>query len=266
MKKIFMITLATMLIFSSFCSSTYALESGVESFSIDAIQANQKHSYILVNITVPEVQENCNLLVGFFTNGSLTRLTPVDISESRTFTSMKINVYKLVKDPEGNYQADQTPDEIKIFTWDKNSLAPKALCDNVLTPEVIKAANKEVVDSLNIVPQATLYVRENCLDPEEDYINGEADSWDTHLFEIMDYIDFCARQCVLNAENHLITSLYAREQYKDELSEMRKLFNNAPSKQKSKLYDLVNPTVLPETYYNALANAMKFLDFTLTEI
>lgn len=265
MKKIFALVFATVLLFVN-SVDVFALGSGVSSFSITPIEADQKYKYIKINITAPKKQTNSKLLVGFYVNGTLTKLTPLDVSSQTSFKNKTIDTAVLVKSSSGNYYKDLTPDEIKIFTWNKNNLAPKTLCDNVLTPQVIKKANAEVVESLKLVPEATMFIRENHLTWEEDYLDGFADTWDTHLFPIMDYIDTCAKGAITDAETHLLTSLFAQNRYYDELSQIRNLLNSAPPEQKSKISDLLDPTALGKEYYNALNNATKFLDFSLTEI
>ena len=259
-----------MLIFVMMLTSaihSYALESGVKSFSISPIEADQKYKYIKVNITAPKTVANSRLLVGFYDRDhKLLSLTSYDISAKKEFKNQTINTSVTVKTPSGNYFEDRTPEIIKIFTWNKNNLAPKTLCDNVLTPDVIKKANAEVVESLKLVPEATMFIRENHLTWEETYLAGEADTWDTHLFPIMDYIDLCAEGALEDAEDHLLTSLFAQERFKTELSNIRRLLSTAPAEQKSKIADLLDPTALGKEYYNALNNATKFLDFSLTEI
>jgi len=262
MKRILSFVLTLLMLFSQACS-VCALESGVSSFSITAVEPNQKNRYIYVNITAPATREDSTLLMGFFKDGTLTGLTPFDISTEKEFKNQKINIAPLVTDENGKYYLDQTPDEIKIFTWNKSSLAPKTLCDNVLTPEVISAANHDVVESLKIVPEATNSIRNNHLTWEEDYLDGAADSWDDHLFPIMDYIDNCAIKAIEDAGTHLLTSPYAQKQYEDELSKIRSLIAAAPSEQKNKLVGLLSSAALGNKYYDALENAQKFLDFSL---
>lgn len=180
LKKVLSLILTIILVASSIVT-TFALESGVESFSITSIKADQKHKYLYVTIEAPKTHANSKLLVGFYTKGVLTRLTPFDISTKTKFANQKINTYVTIKDPSGNYFLDQTPDEIKIFTWDQNSLAPKTLCDNVLTNEVITAANAEVVESLETVTRAIGDIEMYHLIPGKDYSylegNEESKNW-----------------------------------------------------------------------------------------
>jgi len=263
MKKIIMLLLAVIMLFAN-CTPSLALESGVSEFSITPIRANQKDKYIKINVTAPSIQANSKMLVAFYIDGKLTSLTPIDISSNTKISDKQISTGGLVKDPNGNYYEDLTPEKIKIFTWDQTTLKPKTLCDNVLTKEVIDKANEEVVEMLKIIPEATQFIRENHLTWESDVEDGIADSWDTHLFPIMDYIDLCAEGALEDAESHLLTSLFAQERYKDELNNIRRLFSQAPAEQKSKITDLINATKLGKDYYNALDSAMKFLDFSLT--
>ena len=268
MKKVLSLILTLILVASSIVT-TYALESGVTSFSITPIEADQKHKYLYVTIEAPKTHTNSKLLVGFYTDGVLKRLTPYDISTKTKFTKQKINTYVTIKDPAGNYFLDQTPDEIKIFTWDQNSIVPKTLCDNVLTPEVIKEANSEVVESLKIVPEATNFIEEKKLISDKDYENiyGEPETWtwDERLYKIIEQLDLCANQALLDAEEHLLSSLYAQARYKYELSEIRRYVNAAPRDQQIKLEELISEKELGKEYYDAVNNAMKFMDFTLTE-
>jgi len=280
MKKLFVFTLILIVTVSSFVTAS-ALESGIEAFSITPIRPNQKDPFVYVNFTVSEVQPDATLLVAFYTNGTLTRLTPFDISEKVLFTNQKINAYIVALNSDGvKYRADQTPDEIKFFTWDKTTLAPKTLCDDVLNKEVIDAANKEVLDSLALVPEATEFIRKNRLISEEDFINGNYSDWDTHIYPILDYIDACAVSAEKDAENHLLTSLYAQSLYKGNIDEIRSNMRQTPTRQKNKLIELMsennkidglseeemlNGIGIPKKYYKALENAGKFLDFSLTE-
>ena len=264
-KKIY----AVMLIFVMMLTSTihtYALESGVKSFSISPIEADQKYKHIYVTVEIPKTQKNSKLMIAFYTQGTLTRLTALDASSATKFTNKKIDTYVLVKDPAGNYYKDQTPDQITIYTWNQKNLAPKTVAEDVLTKDVKYAANAEVVANLQIVLEATEHIRSNCLVWEEDYLDGLEDSWDSHLFPVMDLIDECARGAIRDAGNHLVTSLYAQNKYRQEISDIRSLLNTAPQEQKQKLIDLLNPTALGKEYYNALTNATQFLDFSLTEI
>ncbi len=277
-KKIFTLILTIILIASS-VGTTYALESGVKSFSITPIEADQKHKYLYVTIEAPKTHANSKLLVGFYTDGVLKRLTPYDISAKTKFTKQKINTYVTIKDPAGNYFLDQTPDEIKIFTWDQTSLVPKTLCDNVLTQEVIDAANSEVVESLAIVPEAVDFIVNNRLIPksEKDKYNGE---WDENIYVIMEYIKMSAQGAVEDAKGHLLSSLYAQSIYKDNLDQIRTFANGSTSREKNKLKKLMeesnvqkpsheqmlNGIGVPKKYYDALTNAGKFLDFSLTEV
>ena len=263
-KKIFALMLIFTVIFTGNISS-YALESGVTTFSITSIRANFKDKYIKVNITVPKTVSNGRLLVAFYDeNHKLLSVTPLDISTKTSFKNLQINAYE---DPaSGTDYIDRTPEIIEIYTWNKNNLAPKTLCDNVLTPKVIKEANADVVESLRLVPEATAFIRDNHLTWEEDVLEGKAETWDTHLFPIMDYIDLCAEGALEDAEDHLVTSLYAQERFKTELSNIRRLFNTAPKEQKEKIAGLLDATALGKEYYTALNNSMKFLDFNLTEI
>lgn len=266
MKKIFALVFVTVLLFVN-AVSVFALGSGVSSFSINPIDADQKHKYIKINITAPKKQSNSKLLVGFYVDGTLTKLTAFDVSSQTSFKNQQIDIGVSEKTSSGAIKInDFTPDEIKIFTWDKTSLKPKTLCYNALTHDVITKANAEVVESLKLVPEATAYIRDNHLVWEEDYLDGVSDTWDTHLFPIMDYIDTCANGAITDAKEHLLTSPFAQNRYRDELSQIRDLINSAPAEQKAKIADLLDATALGKEYYNALNNAMKFLDFTLTEL
>lgn len=260
-----------LIIFSSFVT-TYALESGVTGFSITPIRPDFKDKFVYVNLTAPQTRANSKILVSFFTDGVLTRITPLDISSKTGFANQKINTYVTIKDPLGNYFLDQTPDEIKIFTWDQNNLVPKTLCDNVLTHEVIDAANANVVESLALIPEATKLIRETRLITEEEYLAGTAEEWDNYIWNIMDYLDSCAEKCLEDSREHLITSLY-------DLDQVRALANEAPTRQKNKLKtlmeenntteikeeDRINGIGIPKKYFDAMNNAMKFLDFSLTK-
>ena len=263
MKKLFVFLMAMVMMFVNYAPSL-ALESGVSEFSITPIRENQKDRYIKINVTAPATQPNSNMLVAFYVDGKLTSLTPLDISSSNTYSNKQISTSALEKDPNGNYYKDLTPDKIKIFTWDKTNLEPKTLCDNVLTKEVIDKANAEVVEMLKLVPEATQFIRETHLVHEEDYLDGIVESWDTHLFPIMDYIDLCAECALEDTKEHLVTSLFAQTRYKNELNNIRNLFSQAPAEQRTKMTDLLNPVNLETKYYNALDSAMKFLDFSLT--
>lgn len=269
MKKIFALVFVTVLLFVN-AVSVFALGSGVSSFSINPIDADQKHKYIKINITAPKKQSNSKLLVGFYVDGTLTKLTPFDISSQTSFENQQIQTSVLVKTPSGNYYKDLTPDEIKIFTWDKTSLKPKTLCYNALTHDVITKANAEVVESLSIIPEATEFIRNEFLVWEEDVEDGIAETWDENLFIIMDKLDECSIKATEDAETHLMTSLYAQVQYYDDLSQIR-VYANKLSKQEQKTMDKLlsgglDPIEFPTKYYDALNNAMKFLDFTLTEL
>ena len=261
-----MLFVAVIIIFAN-CIPSYALESGVSEFTVTPIRPNFKDLYISINVKAPTTQKNSKMLVAFYVDGKLTRLTPLDISANNIFTSQRIYTYVEVIDSNGEQKnQDLTPDEIKIFTWDKTTLKPKTLCHNVLTPEVIAKANAEVVKSLEIVPEATAFIRDSHLTWEEDYLEGIADKWDTHLFPIMDYIDLCAKGALTDAETHLLTSPFAQNRYRDNLSQIRNLLNEAPAEQKNKLVELLDSTKLGKEYYKALNNAMKFMNFSLTEI
>ena len=263
MKKLFVFLMAMVMMFVN-CAPSLALESGVSEFSITPIRANQKDKYIKINVTAPSIQANSKMLVAFYIDGKLTSLTPIDISSNTKFSDKQISTGVLVKDPNGNYYKDLTPEKIKIFTWDKTTLEPKTLCDSVLTKEVIDKANAEVVEMLKIVPEATQFIRETHLVHEEDYLDGIVESWDTHLFPIMDYIDLCAESALEDTKEHLVTSLFAQTRYKNELNNIRNLFSQAPAEQKAKMTDLRNPVNIETKNYDALMNAQKFLDFSLT--
>lgn len=263
MKKLFVFLMAMIMLFVN-CAPSLALESGVDAFSITPIRSNFKDKYIKINVTAPGIQENSKMLVAFYIGNKLTKLTPLDISSSEEFKLKQINTYEFIQTSSESYYKDLTPDKIKIFTWDQTTLKPKTLCDNVLTKEVIDKANAEVVEMLKIVPEATQFIRETHLVHEEDYLDGIVESWDTHLFPIMDYIDLCAESALEDTKEHLVTSLFAQTRYKNELNNIRNLFSQAPAEQKAKMTDLLNPVNLETKYYDALMNAQKFLDFSLT--
>ena len=285
MKKNILLLLAFLIVFTG-VMPVYALESGL-SFSIEPICPDQKDKFLGINVELDDTYSNSTMLVAFYMNGSLTKLTPYDVSSKKEFTFD--STLDRVR-PVGEKQApiekqetciktyvvkngthiDQTPDKIKIFTWDKTTLEPKTLCDDVLTPDVIKAANADVVESLSIIPEATKHIRNKCLVSPEDVEDGSAETWDKQLFAIMDHLDACAKQATEDAETHLMTSLYAQSQYYDDLSQVRKLTNNlTPQEQETMDYILdgtLDPSEFPTEYYNALINAMKFLDFSLSDI
>lgn len=281
MKKRILASLMVFCVIFSVIFSAHALESGVTKFSITPIEPSQKNKFIYINITAPKTVANGRMLVGFYTDGKLSKLTPLDISTTTTFTKKKIDTYYTVKDPAGNYFVDQTPDEIKIFTWDKSTLKPKTICSNVLTDEVKLAANAKVISSLQTVLEATLYIRENELDYEEDYLDGIVDEWDEHIFPILDYVDYCAANAIIEAGGEittdaaylladtsgikLLTSLYARKQYADEISKIGSLLRQATQREVNKLLSFTDAGVLEKEYYTALDNGLKFLDITLTD-
>ena len=278
-KKLFALILIFVFVYTGTISA-YALENEVASFKISPIKANQKDKFIGVDIEVNSKYINSTMFVAFYMDNRLTKLTPFDVSTTKSFT-FNPKLSRVKKDGEtlspiekqataisvgtesNNTIINQTPDKIKVFIWDKTNLKPKTICDNVLTPEMIQDANAEVVKSLKIVPLATAFIRENHLTWEEDYLAGIADKWDTHLFPIMDYIDLCAKGALTDAETHLLTSPFAQNRYRDNLSQIRNLLNEAPAEQKSKIADLLDPTALGKEYYTALNNSMKFLDFSL---
>lgn len=287
MKKIILLLLAFLIVFTG-VMPVYALESGLISFSIEPICPDQKDKFLGINVELDDTYSNSTMLVAFYMNGKLTKLTPYDVSSKKEFTfdptltrdkkatpnlfqqETLIYTYSTIKSPSGNYFKDLTPDEIKIFIWDKTTLKPKTLCDNVLTPDVIKAANADVVESLSIIPEATERIRNRFLVWPEDVEDGLAETWDEHLFAIMDHLDACAEQATEDAETHLMTSLYAQSQYYDDLSQVRKLANNLTAQEQQTMDDLLsgslNPVDFPTKYYNALNYAMKFLDFSLSDI
>ncbi len=287
MKKIILLLLAFLIVFTG-VMPVYALESGLISFSIEPICPDQKDKFLGINVELDDTYSNSTMLVAFYMNGSLTKLTPYDVSSKKEFTfdptltrdkkktpnlfqqETLVNTYDTVTTSSGKYFADQTPDKIKIFTWDKTTLKPKTLCDDVLTPDVIKAANADVVESLSIIPEATKHIRNKCLVRPEDVEDGSAETWDENLFAIMDHLDACAKQATEDAETHLMTSLYAQSQYYDDLSQVRKLANNLTAQEQETmdfiLKGTLKPSEFPTEYYNALINAMKFLDFSLSDI
>ncbi len=296
-------TIALMLIFVMMLTSTihtYALESGVKSFSIEEIRPDQKDKFLGINVKLDDTYSNSTMLVAFYTNGKLTKLTPYDVSSKKEFTfdptltrdkkktpniyqqETLINTYVTVKTSSGNYFVDQTPDEIKIFTWDKSTLKPKTICSNVLTDEVKLKANAKVISSLQTVLEATFYIRENELDYEEDYLDGIVDEWDEHIFPILDYVDYCAANAIIEAggeveENYnipptdstteikLLTSLYAQERFSEEISKIGALLRQTTERELNKLLSFTDAGVLEEEYYTALNNGLKFLDITLTD-
>ncbi len=282
MKKIILLLLVFSIVFAG-VMPTYALESGVKSFDITPICANQKDRYLGINIELDKTYNNATMFVAFYMDGKLTNLTPFDVSAKKEFIfdstlprdknkpnyifkqETAIKAYTVQN---GAFK-DQTPDKIRIFTWDKTSLAPQTLCDNVLTQDVIDNANAQVVKSLSIVPEATQHIRKNFLDTQEDVEDGFATEWDEHLFSIMDYIDKCAIGALEDSKEHLLTSLFAQTRYETELSNIRALYSKTTQAEKKKMEKILNgsldPTEFPTKYYDALNNSMKFLDFSLTE-
>ena len=95
-------------------------------------------------------------------------------------------------------------------------------------------------------------------------MDGLEDSWDSHLFPIMDHIDNCAKGALRDAGSHLVTSLYAQNKYKQDISDIRSLLNAAPPEQRDKLLSFKDPENLESKYYDALIKASRFLDFSLT--
>lgn len=265
MKKFLSFVLLICLITLSLPSS--ALESGVSSFGVETIKHDQKDRFININITAPETVEGSKMFVAFYLNGRLTKITPLDIAAKKEFSSVKVNVYEILTDENGGkYQSDCTPDEIKVFTWGKNNIVPKTLCDNVLTKEVITEANKDVKTLMENALKATDFIRKNHLKYEDDALLEGVPWQDEKLFEVMDHIDNCAKYALGEIDKKLMTSIYVRTKYKDEIDAMRDLFSQVPHNRQMEIENLISdPTKFGnDTYYEVFEDALIFLDFTLS--
>jgi len=209
--------MCAVLIFAAFPVCVQALDSGVTSASVDEIKHHQPttidgdHSDkpLKINITVPKVYQGATVMAAFYTDGILTGLKEVSISPSTKEATVTFDL----KQPNSE-EGSPTPDSIKIFTWEQGKIKPLANSHEVLTTQVISAANAKIVSNIldYIIGTAnkksiTAYVRNN--------INFEAQH--DKILALMDKMDECARIANQQKETHLLTSEYAIRIFYDDV-------------------------------------------------
>ncbi len=265
MKKFLSFVLLICLITLSLPSS--ALESGVSSFSVETIPRNTFDRFIKFNITAPKTADNSTMFVAFYLNGRLTKITPFDITNENEFSSGEVKVYEVLTDENGGkYQSDCTPDEIKVFTWSKNNIVPKTLCDNVLTKEVITEANKDVKVLMETAKKVSKTIRDEQLQGEDDALNMGVPWEDKELYKIMDILYNCSVYCTEEIDKKLMTSIHVRTKFKDEIDEIRSLLSKVSKERKDFIANLMtDPTKLGVDGYPEFFNdAQIFLNFSLS--
>ncbi len=240
MKRLVSITLAFIILISSAtCLADTSLDDCVSSFTIAPISSNSalvNPSLKFREIIVPETNENPLLAVQYI-DGVVTGITPVDVSSLTNAINVKLPYKK-------------TPEEIRFFIWDKNTLKPIGKCVNVLTPEVIETANKSVVNELNMCKKTTKYLRENWIQS----------SW-IASHELLDLIDACAADALADKNKHLLTSEYAIRVNDQNLENLKQKAQALPQNQKDKLLEFYNTR--EDEYVNNITNIMTFLRFDL---
>ncbi len=242
-KKLLSLLLAGVLAFGSVgCVSAEELGECEATISIDILQHYKQptdrnggnHPPLTMTVTIPEEYLD-NALIGFYTEGQLTRLSKLEAaSQEFTLTLTKEDGDGLLK----------TPDEIKIFVWNKGKLIPLTKSKGLLEPDetgcnlAIQNANYEMiryflkpfVDNGNSLT-VTEFLSENYLSKEEDK--------DLVIKSLLNIMEKCANQAYSYKDTHLLTSEFGRRMFYDELLEVYELLQDEENKaQKDKLIDI----------------------------
>ncbi len=205
-------------------------------FSIEPIAKDSASQRFNVSISIPSAVSGSSLLMCFYTEGVLTGTTAFDSSSAKSFSQrVKYNV---------------SPDEIKLFMWQKGALKPIKKAQSVVTPELIEYANAEVVELLNAAPAAINHIRYNWILET-----------DTDIIAILDKLQACVDEAKPYADTHLLTSLFVRDTFKEELTEIQRLRNESDTKQMDKLESIILNDM--GEHYETVEYLISFLDIKL---
>lgn len=217
MKKQICILLCVLILIAALPVCAQALDNGVSSASIDAINHHQPttiygdHSDkpLKINITVPKLYSDGTVMAAFYTDGVMKKLVPVNISSTTKKATISFDI-TTGKDDE----LPPTPDSIKLFTWEQGRIKPLAKSHEILTKDVITAANARIVSNIldyilgtSSKKSITKYVRDNInFETEHDKIDA-----------LLDKMDECARLADEKKDKYLLTSEYAIRLFYDDV-------------------------------------------------
>jgi hypothetical protein len=241
MKKLLSIALTFAITLSCLpCTAGSDLHPSVTGFSLAPITVNNYVPKITFNeIVVPETSSH-KLMLAFYNDGVISKITTFDISSKTT-----------LKGRNNEILFDKTPEEIRFFTWDTNCLKPLRTSVNVLTPEVIEAANADVVTKfLTPAKKATANIRNNWLS-----------STDTALYELMDLIDFFVDEVIKDKDEHLLTSEYSRRVNAENFEILEGKVKALSKKDRDYLYEIYTNPEFP--YADCITSMMKFLNLKI---
>ncbi len=227
MKKVLCALLAgTLFLSTAFCAEASALQDGGASFTIDAIRHDRNSSEpITFSVTVPNTYEGGILLAGFYTDGVLTKTIPLDVSSKTSFTGLQFQA--TYKDGDG---LPLTPDRIRLYTWDKNSLKPLTLADDVLTEDVITEANDYTVRYIlvhllgeNNKPNIVEKMR-NSVEEHPEYNDSETRF--AKVISLLNAMENCARVAYNNRTTMLLTSEATKRLLDKEFTSLESLIDD----------------------------------------
>ncbi len=241
MKKLLSIALTfAITIFGLPCMAASDLPPSVTKFSLQTITVDNYNPKIyFTEIVVPETSSH-NLMLAFYNDGVISKITTFDISKNTTLKGRNIEVYY-----------DKTPEEIRFFTWDTTSLKPVRTSVNVLTPELIEVLNADVVSKfLEPAKKATSWIR-----------NNELSSYQTDLYELMDLIDVFVDDVIKDKDKHLLTSEYSRRVNAEKFEILENKVKALSKTDRDFLYGIYTNPEFP--YADSITAMMKFLNLKL---
>ncbi|MBO5008957.1 MAG: hypothetical protein J6D26_08990 [Clostridia bacterium] len=242
-KKLLSLLLAGMLILSTACTASGAeLEESGAVLTIDRItHYSNPQDPIIFNITVPTTYTDGILLAGFYTNGQMSKLEPLDISSKSKF-SVK---YQMTYEDNDGYPL--TPDEIKLFIWNRGNLMPLTIAtesESILTSDIIEAANYCTINwMLNRIlgtgsTTGVISALKSKIDPPENY---------PKIIYLLDLMKDAAQKAYNIKSEKILTSEFTKRFLDDELQELKSVVEYIES---------------VETQKNALVNAYNTLNKT----
>lgn len=232
-KKLLSLLLAGVLAFGSVgCVSAKDLEECEATISIDVLKHYMEpkasdggnHPPLTMTLTIPEEHLN-NALVGFYTEGQLTQLSKLEAASQKfTLTLTKEDGDGLLK----------TPDEIKVFVWNKGKLIPLTKSTGLLEPDktgcnaAIESANYAMIKNLL---KGFVDTGDNFITVTEFFLlNNYFTSNDTVILRLLEIMENCAIEADKYKNTHLLTSEFGRRIFHDELSEVYELVQNESNK------------------------------------
>ncbi len=263
MKKIISLFMCCSLLICPIFGFADSLESGVSSASVGEIkhfqQPNDLETFdhsdrpLEISVTVPKTYADATVMAAFYTEGVLTKVIPVQISDTSPKGIVKFHMTSYADD-----ELPPTPDEIKIFTWDTGSLKPLTLSHNVLTESVVSAANARI--SLYVLAcilgeqsqsSATDYIRDN--------VNFEIENHDK-IDALLNKMDECAAIAYEQRNTHLLTSEYARRLFYDDIVESFNLLESDTAQKNEFIRifkNLPSGTTGPKTVFKRLSYLLR---------